>query len=196
MRNMPFKSKQQKIEYDKKRYSENKKSFLEKSKEYYQNNKVARLKSSKDYYEQNKEKIKSRVHKYNKENKEKIAVRKKNYYNTTTKKRLETEPELKIKFNLRKRVWQSIKTQGTFKRKATLELLGCENISIVRQHIENQFKKGMCWENYGQWHIDHIYPVSKFDLTNLEEQKKAFNYKNLQPLWAKENLQKGAKVNQ
>lgn len=193
---MPFKSKQQKIEYDKKRYSENKKMFLEKSKKYYQENREKRLNVAKEYYEKNKEKVKSRVRDYNKNNGEKITSRKRNYYNETTKKRFETEPSLKIKYRLRKRVWGAIKAQGTFKSKNTLELLGCESIDIVRQHIENQFREGMCWENYGQWHIDHIYPVSKFNLTNPEEQKKAFNYKNLQPLWARENLQKGAKVNQ
>jgi hypothetical protein len=53
----------------------------------------------------------------------------------------------------------------------------------------------MTWENYcfDVWHIDHIKPVSSFDLTLPEEQLKAFNFKNLQPLWAKENLEKGSK---
>ena len=48
----------------------------------------------------------------------------------------------------------------------------------------------MSWDNYGDWHIDHIIPCAAFDLTDIEQQKKCFNYKNLQPLWAEENLKK------
>jgi hypothetical protein len=51
----------------------------------------------------------------------------------------------------------------------------------------------MNWQNYGQWHIDHIRPCASFDLKDPIEQAKCFNYTNLQPLWAKENLSKGAK---
>lgn len=49
----------------------------------------------------------------------------------------------------------------------------------------------MSWENYGKWHIDHIKPCSKFDLTVKEEQYKCFHYSNLQPLWGPENSAKG-----
>jgi len=52
----------------------------------------------------------------------------------------------------------------------------------------------MSWGNYGEWHIDHIKPISSFDLTNEYELKKAFHYSNTQPLLAKENLSKGNKV--
>ena len=49
----------------------------------------------------------------------------------------------------------------------------------------------MTWDNMGAWHIDHKLPLASFDLTKSEEQYRAFNYTNLQPLWALENLQKG-----
>ena len=54
----------------------------------------------------------------------------------------------------------------------------------------------MSWYNYGVhgWHIDHVIPCSKFNLKNLDEQKKCFNYQNLQPLWAEENIKKSNKL--
>jgi hypothetical protein len=72
------------------------------------------------------------------------------------------------------------------------ELLGC-NVGELRTHIEAQFKPGMAWENYGPvWHIDHRRPCARFDLSKPEEQKACFHFTNLQPLWAKENIIKGA----
>jgi hypothetical protein len=77
----------------------------------------------------------------------------------------------------------------------TIDLLGC-SIGWLREHLENQFKVGMTWDNHGLhgWHIDHIKPCASFDLSKPEEQKKCFNYKNLQPLWAKDNLRKSSKI--
>ena len=60
-------------------------------------------------------------------------------------------------------------------------------------HLEKQFKPGMTLDNYGEWHIDHIKPITKFDLKNENELRKCFHYKNLQPLWAIENIKKGDK---
>lgn len=51
----------------------------------------------------------------------------------------------------------------------------------------------MSWENYGEWHIDHIKPCSSFDLSDPKQQKECFNYTNLQPLWAIDNLKKSYK---
>lgn len=55
-------------------------------------------------------------------------------------------------------------------------------------------KEGMSWENYGEWHIDHIVPCSSFDLTDPKQQEDCFNFKNLQPLWGWENSKKGSKI--
>ena len=51
----------------------------------------------------------------------------------------------------------------------------------------------MSWDNYGDWHVDHIRPCASFDLTNEDEQRICFHYKNLQPLWGPDNLEKGSK---
>lgn len=73
--------------------------------------------------------------------------------------------------------------------------LGC-SIEEFKTHLESKFQHGMTWENYGRkgWHIDHIKPLSSFDLTDGEQLKIACNYKNMQPLWWNDNLSKGSHV--
>jgi hypothetical protein len=63
-------------------------------------------------------------------------------------------------------------------------------IEIVCSHIESLFDDGMSWQNHGKWHIDHIMPLCKFDLTDPAQARMAGNYKNLRPLWRRLNLQK------
>lgn len=91
---------------------------------------------------------------------------------------------------LRARLKSAIK--GTAKKSSALKLIGC-SIPQVRKHLESQFIDGMTWDNHGDWHIDHIKPCAAFDLTNEDEQRECFHYSNLQPLWASENMRKGAK---
>lgn len=77
------------------------------------------------------------------------------------------------------------------KGKKTEEILG-ETFYNVRKYIEEQFVDGMNWDNYGEWHIDHIIPLSSG--INREEYIKLNHYTNLQPLWAKDNMQKKDKL--
>ena len=60
--------------------------------------------------------------------------------------------------------------------------------------LESFFQQGMSWENHGRgdnaWHIDEIRPISSFDLTDEEQQKICFNWRNRQPLWGSQNLEK------
>lgn len=117
-------------------------------------------------------------------NREKVLRRN----NENTKKRLKTDPIFKISKSLRGRINAAL--NGTTKSAKTLDLLGC-SLDFFRWHIEKQFRDGMTWGNYGKfWHLDHIKPCSKFNLLLIDEQKKCFNYSNLQPLLAFENLSK------
>jgi len=67
----------------------------------------------------------------------------------------------------------------------------------LRNHLESLFVDGMCWNNYGKWHLDHIKPVSSFKFTSYEDDefKECWSLDNLQPLWAEDNLKKGSRIN-
>jgi len=99
----------------------------------------------------------------------------------------------KIARMLRARINVALYKSKSIKSNSTLKLVGC-TIKEFKQHIESQFSEGMSWDNHGEWHIDHIKPISSFDITKEGEQIKAFHYSNCQPLWAKDNLKKGAKL--
>jgi hypothetical protein len=99
-------------------------------------------------------------------------------------------PQYRLACNLRSRLNTALGRKT--KLGSAVRDLGC-SIAFLKQHLEFQFHKGMTWENYGQWHIDHKRPLASFDLTNCEQFLEACHYTNLQPLWAVENLSKGTK---
>lgn len=82
---------------------------------------------------------------------------------------------------------------GNSKAASSKELLGC-SIPEARKHLESMFKRGMAWENYGEWHIDHITPCAAFDLSKPGHQRICFHFRNLQPLWASENMSKNDRI--
>lgn len=86
------------------------------------------------------------------------------------------------------------KEQGDKKDNRTFAAIGYTPEEL-KAHIERQFTGGMSWDNYGEWHVDHIRPLSGFDFTSMECEafKEAWSLANLQPLWAIENLEKAAK---
>lgn len=112
-------------------------------------------------------------------------------HNKLKRIRRSIDEEYKILCNLRCRIYGVL--NGLNKSDNTINLLGC-SIEFLWNYLENKFQPGMTRENYGQvWHVDHIKPCSIFDLTYPREQRKCFNWKNLQPLFAQENLQKSCK---
>lgn len=70
----------------------------------------------------------------------------------------------------------------------SIEYLGCD-IATFKIHIESQFEEAMNWNNYGEWHIDHIIPI-KYNNPTLEEVAERLHYTNTQPMWANENMSK------
>lgn len=95
---------------------------------------------------------------------------------------------LRLKQNLHHRVYLALKNNNcSYNSK---ELIGCD-IEEYWKYLKPLMKEGMTKENYGSiWHIDHIKPVSLFNLKILQEQRKAFNYKNTQPMFGVENIRK------
>lgn len=96
---------------------------------------------------------------------------------------------------IRKRMARSIKDGKGMKSGASREIIGCD-WDTLRAHLASGFVNGMSWDNYGQygWHIDHKVPLSRFDMRDPAQVKEAWNYKNLQPLWWTDNLDKLARL--
>ena len=163
----------------------------EKLKQYYLDNKE----KLKEYYLDNKEKIKEKSKKWKLDNKEKLKeyrLKNKEKRNKYITKRNQIDPLFKLTNTLRSRIKIAIKLNGWTKKNKTAEILGCD-YETVRKHLENQFIDNMSWDNHGLygWHIDHIKPLAK--AKTQEELYKLCHYTNLQPLWAADNLSKGAK---
>jgi hypothetical protein len=170
----------------------------------------------KEYREKNKEYIRDITKKWRDENKEYIALKMAQYHlerraagykqphnnekeRARYKERYHNDIEFRLSANLRNRL--RIALQKDYKQTSAVKDLGC-SLPELKTHLESMFYpdqftgREMTWNNYGKfgWHIDHILPLSSFDLSSRENQLLACHYSNLRPMWATENLIKGAKV--
>ena len=95
-----------------------------------------------------------------------------------------------LNMELRRIVRSAVRWQSLDKRKWR-ELTGYD-IEDLLVRLQGQFQPGMSWENYGEWHIDHIKPVAAFKYHKPDKAfRECWALDNLQPLWAKENRIKG-----
>lgn len=166
-------------------YIKNKERLLIKNKLRRKNNPEYYKKYEKDRYDKNPEFHKKRHRDYSKNNRDKI--------NKYIRDRYTNDLQFKLSCVLRSRLLIAVK--GKQKSDKTINLLGC-TISELKTYIEKQFKDGMTWDNwkYKGWHIDHIKPISKFNLSNKKELLEACHYTNLQPMWAIDNHKKSNKL--
>ena len=95
---------------------------------------------------------------------------------------------LRIKDRLSGRLRELLHRKGLQKQNAINSYTGCSPKEMVA-HIQQQFTDGMNWENYGVfgWHLDHIIPCSRFDLSKEEHCRVCFNWRNIRPLWGEKN---------
>lgn len=156
--------------------------------------KLARLKKIEQYkerarkrYAEKRERILEKAKEYREANWPKVLAT-----NTAYKReRLRRDPLFRLEYALRNRTFVALRNKGYGKRSRTRELVGCEWPQLM-SHLKSKFTEGMTMDNYGQWHVDHIVPLSSAE--NEEELIKLCHYTNLQPLWAADNIRKGAKL--
>jgi hypothetical protein len=165
-------------------YQNNKEHANKVSKEWYQNNKEHAAKVSKEWRLKNKEKDKNDQAKWRLENKE----WRRNYENN----RYKTDINFRLTKLCRGRIRKIIK--GENKSVSTMELIGCTPDEL-RQHLESKFEPWMNWENQGLggWDVEHIIPMSKFNLICPVQQHACCHWSNLQPMEHIANIKKGNK---
>lgn len=142
-----------------------------------------KIESSK-YYIKNKEKHSIFMKEYYISNKDKILK----YQRIYEINKLSSDILYKLAKNLRGRTNKCVYRNKWYKTGKFAEYIGCSLINL-KQYLSLKFIGNMSWDNYGQWHIDHIIPLSR--AKTIEEMYKLCHYTNLQPLWAKDNLKKG-----
>jgi hypothetical protein len=113
------------------------------------------------------------------------------YINDYRKKKRDTNNLYKLTVNVRSRLYGFLKKNQISKNNTTFELVGC-NPHELKIYLEQKFNSGMSWDNQGKWHIDHIIPLSS--AKTEEELYKLCHFTNLQPMWASDNIKKGAKI--
>ena len=176
-------------EYRKQHSSMNREKVRAQNADWHQANKIRRNLEAKARYAANPEAHAERV--------AAAKARRPDHYRSVSRINARRRRAERVECALRARISSQLRyCLTTGKGGATSEALLGYSINELRTHLERQFLKGMSWENMGEWHIDHIVPLSSFTITGPDdpELRRAWALPNLRPLWAKDNIRKGAKI--
>lgn len=187
--------------YCKKHAKEKHKAWRKENKEHLNEQSRAWREENKEYTaayrEENKEHVKEIDRAWREKNKERKKETWKDWYKRNKERvfgyrrtRYATDICYRLTTVLRTRLYKAVK--NGYKTGSAVRDLGC-TIEEFKVYIEEQFTEGMSWDNHGKWHLDHIKPFAVFDLAIREQLLEACHYTNYQPLWAKDNMSKGAK---
>ena len=160
-------------------------------KKYREKNKKKLYDKHKKWYEENKEKWNEYIKEYREKNKDKIRKVKRNYERT----RKANDPIYKLINNFRTAIYQVLKENNVQKNGHYFDILKYSPNDLI-EHLEKQFMDNMTWDNYGKWHVDHIQPISSFDIKAIGDNEfmRCWSLGNLQPLWGEENIKKSNKL--
>jgi hypothetical protein len=151
-----------------------------------------RLKKNHKKWSENKRDYLNQYHKeWREKNIDKHRENKRNYEKT----RKANDPLYKLIANFRTAIYQVLKENNMNKNGHYFEILGYTPYDLI-EHIESKFTEGMSWENYGEFHIDHITPISSFNIQEIGDNEfmRCWDLENLQPMWAEENIRKSNKI--
>ena len=168
------------------RYANKKEQICQQIKQYKELNKNSVRERSKKYRDSNKETLAQKNKEYRQKNKEIIQKKSNDYRSVRAKK----DPMYSMKLRIRSRTRLIFKKRKWNKSAKFDEYLGC-TLDFFKTHIESLFLDGMSWENRNLWHLDHIIPLKA--ASTPEELIRLCHYTNIQPLWALDNIKKGAK---
>ena len=145
----------------------------------------------KTWYENNKEHRKEYLKEYREKNIDKIRQIKRDY----ERNRKARDPLYKLINNFRTAIYQVLKENNINKNGHYFEILKYTPDDLIL-HLETKFTDGMTWDNYGEWHVDHIKPISSYIILEIgdDEFMNCWSLSNLQPLWGKENISKSNKL--
>lgn len=208
-----FRKKDDRREARREYYLRNKEEIKRKSREWVARNPERKKEGDKEYAALNKERISARLAQWKSQNPDYM---KEWYANNPgydkqwrsanrdkvrkTSKRSYDKNKVKTEFRLTSSVRAGIvkgMRKGFKSARKTFDLLGY-TVDELRTHLEKKFLPGMSWDNYGEWHIDHIIPKNAFNYETPDDIdfKKCWALSNLQPLWAFDNISKHARLDE
>jgi uncharacterized protein YlaI len=143
------------------------------------------------WHKNNKDKVRANLERFHNKHPHYMNNAVKKWSDANRKQWINSYEVRKLTNKIRNLIYDGVKRGGWKKTTKTETILGC-NFEYFKHHIEEQFQPGMSWDNHGEWHFDHIIPVSS---AKCEEEVIRLNhYINFQPLWAVDNLKKGARM--
>jgi hypothetical protein len=164
----------------------------ESDKRHYIKNKENRLRYFSEWQKKNYAHRKEYIKQYRENNVDKIRETKRNYERT----RKTNDPLYKLISNFRTAIYQVLKENNVEKNGRYFEVLKYSPQQLI-DHLESKFTSDMSWDNYGKWHVDHILPITSFEINEIgdDEFMKCWGLSNLQPLWGDENIRKSNTIN-